>query len=403
MQRRPASSATPSLTAVERSLSRIEERDGALRAWVHVDESAARRHASAIDADNEAPPLAGLTLGVKDIIDVGGLPCECGSAAMRGRRAFVDAAIVAQMKSLGMVVVGKTATTEFAFLEPAETRNPRDASRSPGGSSSGSAAAVADGHVDVALGTQTAGSILRPASFCGVVGYKPSFGTHSRAGILSTAPSLDTVGWFTKDLATTIKVRSALTGPAVTAYATDAFALCRTVHWSKADFFMRAGVERIAADLGARDADLPTVLDDMHQTIMQFEMRQELATVALQFPDLVSQRLLAFLNLEPLSFDVYRRAVDDVHRFDVEALFGQAQVLISPAACGEAVPFGSTGDPCFNRAATLLGLPAVTFPLGVGDAGLPLGIQLTARRGEDDMLLATAEIVATARRRDATR
>ena len=157
---------------------------------------------------DRAAPLGGLLIGVKDIIDVGGLPCGLGSPIFRDRTAFADAAIVARLKALGAIILGKTVTTPFAFLEPAATRNPLDLSRSPGGSSSGSAAAVADGHVDAALATQTAGSIARPAAFCGIVGYKPTHGRFGLAGVAASAPTLDTVGWLTRDVATTWRMHA---------------------------------------------------------------------------------------------------------------------------------------------------------------------------------------------------
>ncbi|MBW4024761.1 MAG: amidase [Proteobacteria bacterium] len=376
--------------AVARSLARIGAREAEVRAWTVIDHDGAAAQAAAIDRGDRPLPLAGLTLGVKDIIDVGGLPCECGSPVFRGRRAFSDAAVVSRLKSLGMVVLGKTTTTECAYLAPTQTRNPWNVAYSPGGSSSGSAAAVADGHVDAALGTQTAGSILRPAAFCGVLGYKPTFGWLSRAGALSTSPSLDTMGWISKDAETSIRIRKALTGSASAASA-GGLGFCRTVHWPKAEAAMQQGLERLAHRLSAPEVPaMPAHLDAVHATIMRHEMREELATLRLQHADHLSRELGALLGDTPPAYVDYKAAIAARNEIDIEALFAGMDVLLLPAAPGGAVPFGSTGDPCFNRAATLLGLPAVSLPFGLGADGLPLGVQLIARQDQDDMLLATA-------------
>lgn len=378
--------------AVERSLALIWARDAAIRAWVEVDEAGARSQALAIDASDPPGPLAGLTLGVKDIIDVGGLRCECGSPIYAGRVAFSDAALVAELKALGAACLGKTATAEFAYLSPPPTRNPRGHERSAGGSSSGSAAAVADGHVDVALGTQTAGSILRPAAFCGTVGFKPTFGRTSRAGVLSVAPSLDTVGWLAKDVRTAARIWQALTREAPAA-PSDQLGFCRTVHWLKAEAAMRLGLERLAKAFGAQEVrSLAGMLDDAHGAIMQHEMRQELATQLLQHPGWLSLSLRDYLGGAAIPRIAYQAALDARDRIDVDTLFEKTDILMTPAACGEAVAFGSTGDPCFNRLPTLLGLPSITIPFGTGERGLPLGLQLIARRDQDGRLLATAAL-----------
>ena len=376
--------------AIERSLARIGEREPHVRAWAEIDATGAQAQAAAIDKAGDSSPLAGLTLGVKDIIDVGGLQCECGSPIFRGRRAFSDAAVVARLKSLGCVVIGKTTTTECAYLQPTQTRNPWNLAYSPAGSSSGSAAAVADGHVDAALGTQTAGSILRPASFCGVVGYKPSFGWLSYAGALSTAPSLDTMGWLCKDVETAILMRAALNG-ATSAAAVGRLGFCRTVHWPKAEPDMRLGMERLARSLDAPEVEpLPALLDDVHTTIMRYEMRRELATLLLQHPEQLSAELSEHLRGAPVAHADYKGALKVRLGFDMEASFAGADVLLTPAAPGGAVAFGSTGDPCFNRVVTLLGLPAVSLPFGLDARGLPLGVQLIGRKDQDDLVLATA-------------
>ncbi len=388
-----AEASASAVPATERALARIASRERSVRAWAQVDEAGAREQAVAIDADEAFLPLRGLTLGVKDIIDVRGLQCECGSPIFRGKVAFGDAPLVAKLRALGMVVIGKTETAEYAYLQLPATRNPANLDFSPGGSSSGSAAAVADGHVDAALGTQTAGSILRPASFCGVVGYKPTYGRISRVGVLSASPAVDTIGWISRDVGTSIRMRRALAGPSDAA-AGRSLGFMRTVHWAKAEPAMRAGVERLAASLSAMEVvSLSAVLDDVHGTIMRYEMREELATQRLQAPALLSAALAAYLDGAPIPLADYVAALAFRDRFDAEAMFAGVDVLMTPAACGEAVAFGSSGDPCFNRFVTLLGLPSVTLPFGFGVKGLPLGLQLFARKDQDDMLLATAATI----------
>jgi Asp-tRNA(Asn)/Glu-tRNA(Gln) amidotransferase A subunit family amidase len=355
---------------------------------VHVDADGARRQAAAV-----APgaPLAGLTLGVKDIIDVGGMPCELGSPIHRGRVPAHDAALVAELKPLGAVVAGKTVTTELAFLHPGPTRNPRDLRRSPGGSSSGSAAAVADGHVDAALGTQTAGSLLRPASFCGVVGFKPTHGRFSLAGVKSCSPSLDTIGWIAKDVATATLIHDALTGAEVAAPA-GSIAFARTLYWERSEPAVRAAFEALAARLGWREVAGPAPeLEAVHMAIMRFEMCRELATERLQFRDMLSATMREFLDPAVVPADQYVAALATRASVDVEAIFDGADILATPAALGEAPLFGSTGDASFNRFPSLLGLPAITVPFATGGDGLPLGLQLVARRHQESLLLATAK------------
>ncbi|NPD67056.1 amidase [Lichenicola cladoniae] len=382
---------------VEGALARIALRDSALGAWAHVDTAGARQQARRAD---DAAPLRGLLLGVKDIIDVGGLPCGVGSPIFRERHAFADAAIVARLKALGAIVLGKTVTTAFAFLDPAATRNPHDLSRSPGGSSSGSAAAVADRHVDAALATQTAGSIARPAAFCGIVGYKPTHGLFGLAGVAASAPTLDTVGWMSRDIATTCRIHAALTGEPPSRPASR-LGSCRTVHWERADEAMRDAFLLCAAALGAAEvASPPAALDVLHATIMRFEMTRDLATEWLQHRELLPQSLREFLSGAAPTDDAYRAARSARNGFDFDGLFGASQVLVLPSAAGEAVAFGSTGDPAFNRFVTLLGCPSVTLPFARGLGGLPLGLQLIARPHEDAMLLATAAIVEQAIRDD---
>ncbi len=384
---------------VGRALTRIAERDGALGAWAHVDRAGASRQAEQAGPEG---PLRGLLLGVKDIIDVDGLPCCLGTPIFRERRASSDAAIVARLKALGAIVLGKTVTTAFAFLDPAATRNPHDLSRSPGGSSSGSAAAVADGHVDAALATQTAGSIARPAAYCGVVGYKPTHGLFGLAGVTGSAPTLDTVGWMARDVATACRLHAALTD-AAPARPARSLGFCRTVYWEQAEEAMRSAFLHRAASLGAVEMPSPPAsLDQVHATIMRYEMIRDLAAEWLQHRASLPNALRQLLSEQPPSAEAYRAARSARRRFDLDALFGVNQVLVTPSAAGEAVGFGSTGDPAFSRFVTLLGCPSVTLPFARGANGLPLGLQLIARPHQDAMLLATADAIEQAVGEDET-
>ncbi len=372
---------------VERALARIAARDDLVRAWTHVDAPGAVRAAGVMRDD---APLAGLLLGVKDIVDVAGLPCGCGSPIYRQHVPPVDAALVALLRHLGAIVLGKTATTELAFLAPAATRNPLAPSRSPGGSSSGSAAAVADGHVDAALATQTSGSIARPAAFCGVVGFKPTRGRFSLAGVRTISPSLDTIGWIARDVATASRLHAALTEDRTIAPA-GRLGFCRTAAWPAASPDMQEAVQSAARALGAAEVPPPRVdLDAAHATVMRFEMRRELAAERLGHRDALSPVLRDFLEGEIVGEPAYRDAREIARGFDVDGFFGAHEILLTPSAAGEAVPFGSTGDPAFSRAVTLLGLPSVTLPFARGTHGLPLGLQLIGRPHTDAAVLATA-------------
>jgi Asp-tRNA(Asn)/Glu-tRNA(Gln) amidotransferase A subunit family amidase len=349
-------------------------------------------------------------LGVKDVFDTADQPTEYGSPIHRGFRPRADAAAVALLRGAGATVLGKTVTAELACFTPGPTANPHRVTHTPGGSSSGSAAAVATGMVDVALGTQTAGSVVRPASFCGVFGVKPTFGTVATAGVKPVAPSLDTVGWFARDVATLDAVRVALTGRAAmpSAATPPRLAIVRTASWALADDAARNAVleaARLAMTAGAtvHDAELGSALDalaDDHVVVMSYEAARSLAWELEYHADLLSGRLRALLEegraVDPTVYDDVRTRTERA-RGDVDLLFGDADVLLTLAANGEApAGLGATGDPRFARLWTLLGLPAVAVPGFVGATGLPIGIQLVARQGADADLLAWAAWLARA-------
>lgn len=395
---------------VDACLARITARDAGIGAWDFLEPSLARGEADARDTGRDAAtgsPLHGLPVGVKDIIDTVAMPTACNSPIYRDLAARGDAACVAALRRAGGVVLGKTATTEFAAYTPTRTRNPLNPAHTPGGSSSGSAAAVADCQVPLAIGTQTAGSIIRPASFCGVVGYKPSFGIIDRSGVKPFADCLDTVGVFARSAGDAALFAGAMAGwPEMTAVP-DARApgrarIVRAPRWEcvteAADQAVtRAGCAFEAAGVAVVEMTPPDgfeALNDTQDLLQIYEGRRALAWEHAQHGDLLSIGLRGhFARAEAADFADYlaaRRAQEDwQRRFD--ALLEPGDVILTASAPGEA-PAGleSTGDPVFCRAWTLLHVPCITLPHGRGPGGLPLGVQLVAPRWNDIDLLAAA-------------
>jgi Asp-tRNA(Asn)/Glu-tRNA(Gln) amidotransferase A subunit family amidase len=354
--------------------------------------------------------LRGLPLGVKDIIDTHDMPTGHNSPIFAGKRTFGDAACIALSRAAGAVIMGKTVTTEFANRHPGATTNPHNAAHTPGGSSSGSAAAVADGHVPLAFGTQTGGSVIRPSAYCGVVGYKPSFGEFSRVGIKMQCHSLDTLGLMARTVDDIALFRAAVLALPPVPVRRDIVALrigfCRTPIWDDAEADTKELLERTADRLAAAGATVVDVgfapifhniLED-HGAIMGFESSRNYADERLRNPDKVSGELMDGLKRGldvPLERYVAAQRKAAAFKVHVDSLFEKVDVLLCPSAPGEA-PKGIefTGDPRFNSIWTLAGTPCVTLPAGTGDMGLPLGVQLVGCRYEDDRLLSTAAWVA---------
>jgi amidase len=388
-------------------LDRIAAEDGALGAFEHVDPGAALAQARRVDAAKPRPPLAGLPLGVKDIVDTADLPTECGFAGWRGRRPQRDAACVARLRAAGAVVLGKTVTTELAFFQPGKTRNPHDRGRTPGGSSSGSAAAVAARLVPAALGTQTAGSIVRPASFCGVVGFKPTHGLLPLDGIQPFAPSLDTLGFLVRRAADARPLLAALVpspaAPPAPGGAPPRVALCRTEQWPLAEPSTRrivedAGVRLARAGARVEEGDLGPEFAGLvaaQRAIMAAEAARTFRAILAEHGDAVSAVLRDLVRegegVGAAREEAARRQAASCREL-LGPLFARFDVLLTPSAIGEA-PAGleTTGDPAFNRIWTLLGTPCVSLPAALGPAGMPVGIQLVGARGGDEALLGLAE------------
>jgi Asp-tRNA(Asn)/Glu-tRNA(Gln) amidotransferase A subunit family amidase len=387
-------------------LARIEEREAAVGAWIHVDPDAVLAQARQLDAGPVRGPLHGLPLGVKDLIDTTDMPTGYGSPIYAGHRPRADAACVALARAAGALVLGKTVTTEFAWFHPGKTSNPHNTSHTPGGSSSGSAAAVADCMVPLAFGTQTAGSVIRPASYCGIVGYKPTHGTLPRAGIKPLSDSLDTLGTLTRTVADAALLVAALSGrdllPKPLAQP-PRIGLCRTPEWSAAQPETVAAMESSAAALdraGAtlREIVLPRDFATITQAqidIMNYESYAALACERLQHHDGLSEKLKQLLkNAQQCDAQRYDAAQVLVAscRGQMEDVFSGVDVLLAPSAPGEA-PAGlaATGDPIFCRMWTVLHVPAINLPCAVGPHGLPVGVQVIGRRGDDARALAAAE------------
>jgi Asp-tRNA(Asn)/Glu-tRNA(Gln) amidotransferase A subunit family amidase len=386
-------------------LERIEAREADVQAWAFLDPEAALAQARARDKSAPMGPLHGVPIGLKDIIETHDMPTEYGSAIYPGHRPTGDAACAAMARAAGAVVMGKTVTTEFAFMNPGKTRNPHNLAHTPGGSSSGSAASVADCMVPLALGTQTGGSVIRPASFCGVVGYKPTHGHFSYAGTKLLAGSLDTLGAMSRSVADLALLRAAFMGAPATVAALDGplrLGLYRTPWWDRADPATHAAVDaaaRAAEAAGAtvQDAVLPSDFDGLesdNNTIMAYEGRRSLAYEFENHLDKLSDNLKSRVPADlDLPYATYRQALlharDCRDRFD--RFMDDFDALIVPSAVGEApVSLASTGDATFNRPWTTIGAPCVTLPGNRGANGLPVGVQLVSSTQDDERLLSVA-------------
>jgi Asp-tRNA(Asn)/Glu-tRNA(Gln) amidotransferase A subunit family amidase len=371
-------------------LERIAARDAEVRAWVFVNKD--RR------AFTPASPLYGIPVGVKDIFDTADMPTQHGSPIYAGHRPRADAAPVALTRRAGGVILGKTVTAEFATFVPRETRNPRDLSRTPGGSSSGSAAAVADFMVPLAFGTQTAGSVIRPGSYCGVVAYKPTYNTLPRAGVKPNADSLDTVGLYARSVEDVAFFVEALVGLSAAQIDRPRVGMCRTWEWDQVQPEMAAAFEAAARRLDAKEVRLPDSFKDLraaHTKIIWFEGARSLADEYRRFPEKIDPALRKRCeNGYAIPWPEYAAALRAGRqaRARLEEAFAGCDVLIAPAATGEAPPgLSSTGNVAMNVVWTLLHVPCVSIPVMRSPKGLPLGLQVIGRLGDDPRTLACAQ------------
>ncbi|MCD6679503.1 MAG: amidase [Burkholderiaceae bacterium] len=403
-------------------LQRIDAREPQVQAWEHLDRERAQREARAVDEaiarGDAGGALLGVPVAIKDIIDVRGMPTGDGTVLHAGRIADDDAALVRAMRRSGAWPIGKSVTTELATYAAGRTRNPHDVARTPGGSSSGSAAAVACGMVPLAIGTQTNGSMIRPASFCGVVGYKPSFGRIARGGVLRQSPTLDQIGVFARNIDDAAALAEALFGPDPSDPATAQaptpplaaiaaqdpptplrLGWTRTPWWDRVAADAQTAFERWVQQLGSaiQAIELPA---DAQQAIgwLRAIMEADIATSYEREYDTGRAQLSESLQRQiergrTITAVDYRKAIENRARVAaaIDPLFGRFDAIACPATLGTAPPASEgTGDPLMCTLWTCLGVPAISLPLLEGADGLPLGVQLVCRYGDDARLLRTA-------------
>lgn len=415
--RRLADGVLSAADLAEAFLARVAAREPEVRAFVWHDAAAVRRAAERADAARRAGrpsgPLHGLLFGVKDVLDTADMPSQYGSPIWAGHRPRADASAVALARRAGAIAAGKTVTTEFATRHPGPTANPRNPAHTPGGSSSGSAAGAAAGFFHAGFGTQTAGSVIRPAAFCGAVGFKPSFGALHRGGMKVMSESLDTIGLIAGSVGDCALFMAGLTGhdhgdPDARPDAAPRLGVCLGPTADQAAPETLALIERVAAAAGKAGAAvaelrLPSVMDqamEAHPVVMNMEsahaLAWELDNAAAQISPVLRERMDWARSRPPAALDEARRAFAAARAAFADAV-APFDALLTPSAPGEAPEgLGWTGDPAFNSLWTLLHVPCVTVPAGEGPKGLPLGVQIVTGFGRDRAALAWAEWVRAA-------
>lgn len=407
---------------VQSCLDRIAETEDRIQAWAFLDPAHALAQAREADRlrDSGAPlgPLHGIPVAIKDIIDTADMPTELGSVLCAGRRPPQDATVVALLRRAGAVIMGKTVTTELAVYAPGKTTNPHDAQRSPGGSSSGSAAAVAASMVPLALGTQTNGSLIRPASYCGVLGYKPSHGLISRQGVLKQSPSLDHVGV----IARTVEDMALTAGTLIAGDDQDPdvrpgveldlgsdwttrplgrprLAFVRTPVWEHTDAITRdafVGLNERWSDL-VQEVELPAAFEqahEWHKILMESDLASNLGALYDSGKDRMSDTLREMIErgqtYRAMDYSRARDGIFELNR-ELDRIFARHDAILTPAT-GNAAPTGLTftGSPMFCTIWTFCGVPAISLPILAGEAGMPMGAQLVTRKGADARLLELA-------------
>jgi Asp-tRNA(Asn)/Glu-tRNA(Gln) amidotransferase A subunit family amidase len=412
---------------VSACLERIRGLEPKVQAWTFLDEQHALRQARAVDETRRSGEgvgaLHGVPLGLKDIIDTADMPTENGTVLHKGRTPRNDATVVSMLRAAGAVIVGKTVTTECAYFSPGKTRNPHNLEHTPGGSSSGSAAAVAAGMVPLALGSQTNGSVIRPAAFCGVYGFKPSHGLVPRGGVLALSRTLDHIGLFARSIDDLALLAAEVAGyderdPDTRPRGRVPFleisnepppvqpmlAFIKTPHWERVDAQAKEAFAELAESLGSQVEEIelfPSAAEawNWHKTVMEAEMAANFEREYRTGRDKLSAQLRSLIERgqEVRAVDYQRalRSIAPVQESFDDLFMQRYDAILTPAAPG-AAPKGlaSTGDPVFCTLWSLLGLPAVTLPLMQDSAGLPLGVQLVGRRHFDARLLRTARWLA---------
>jgi Asp-tRNA(Asn)/Glu-tRNA(Gln) amidotransferase A subunit family amidase len=417
-----ARGAIRSVELVEACLAVIEAREPTVQAWAHIDAEHALAQAKAADEARASGAPCGLLHGVpvalKDIFDTADMPTEFGTPVFDGRMPEHDSAAAERLREAGAVILGKAVTAELATFTPGPTANPHDETRTPGGSSSGSAAAVAANMAPLALGSQTVGSTIRPASFCGVIGYKPTYGRISRRGMLPLSNTFDTVGLFARSLADIALLFDALDrfdadDPAMRLQAPlhlsemvseappvpPTIAFVKTAAWEKAEPATVAGFEELVEALGDRcdTVDLPAPFDtvaELHNTVLTAEMAKSVGALCDEPGEYPTPRFRGMIDegraVKAVDY-LAAREQREVLNAGLDEVFARYDAIITPAAPGEA-PKGleATGDPAFCTLWTFCGTPALTLPLLVGENGLPVGVQVVGQRGHDRRLMRNA-------------
>lgn len=407
---------------VKACLNRIKEIDDTVHAWVHLDPKYALEQARILDSQRSSGgpvgPLHGIPVGIKDIFNTKNLPTENGTIIDTGRQPQKNCTVVDMLMEAGAIIMGKTVTTELAVFAPGKTLNPHNPKRTPGGSSSGSAAAVSAFMVPLAIGTQTNGSMIRPASYCGVIGFKPTHGLIPRTGVLKTSSPLDTIGTFARSLEDIALISETLVGydyddKYTSARARPAFnetllieppitpmvGFAKTHVWDEADDTTKQAFEELVGVLGDDCRDLPLSgpfnnLIEMHSNIMYADLAMNYADYYERGKNQLSDTLCQMIECgQEISAVDYNCAIigQETLNSGLNACFEHYDIIITPAATGEA-PEGlaGTGSPVFNTLATYCGVPSISLPLMEGPNGLPLGVQVIGPRGDDARLLRNA-------------
>lgn len=406
---------------VQSCLDRIEEHEDTIGAWAHLDREYALAQAKAAQERRQSGeslgPLHGLPVGVKDILDTADMPTENGTVLHRGRTPSEDASVVERLRAAGAVILGKTVCTELAVYSPGKTKNPHDPARTPGGSSSGSAAAVASFMAPIAIGTQTNGSVIRPAAYCGVYGFKPSHGLIPRHGALKQSAPLDTIGSMGRTLEDTALLADVLIGydsrdpdsrprahPQISRIMAEAppvepkLVFIRTPVWDQAEESTKDALRELCDHLGNIDImELPPVFEGAHEDhrrIMEADIAISFAREYRDGRDQLSDILRAMIERgrQVLAMD-YNAAVARIadYQAEIDEIIHEYDAILTPATTGEA-PLGldATGSPAFCTIWTLAGVPALTMPILQGPNGMPLGVQLVSAKGDDARLFRTA-------------
>ncbi|MAH84514.1 MAG: hypothetical protein CBB68_09315 [Rhodospirillaceae bacterium TMED8] len=389
---------------MEACLERIYKREQTVGAWQFIEPKLCMAAARDSDNSRRTGQLRGIPVAVKDVFNTVDMPTTYGSPIYKNHTPHADATTVAMVRASGGIILGKTVTTEFAYFHPGKTANPHDVTRTPGGSSSGSAAAVADFMTPLALGTQTVGSTIRPASYCGIVGYKPSFGLIDRTGVRPLADVFDTVGLFSRDV-NDVAYFAAFLSRRPSLQLNDStgtppkIALCHTPEWSSAEPDSREALctaAKLASNAGADvvQITLPDIFAQVsasQATIVDFQAAMSATYEQTFHRDLVSKIYLAHAEVgRACSPENYAHAHTILRsaQIEFERVLEGVDVLMIPSSCGEApVGLQSTGDPIFNRLGTALHLPCISVPGLLGSSGMPVGIQLLGRRDNDKRLL----------------